>query len=465
MTYEFKIFKNDPRNSESINSNIIWCITEDDENNLWISTGAGVSKYLRDENKFKNYDLGTGDSKNSSMFIYSDLKGNIWAAFEGEQVRKYNKFNDAWDKQKIVFDSNKVYRNPSLVLSIVEDKNEKLFIGSSKYGLMWFDEKEIVFRQTEFANKDQANDFTIYGTWILNLYPDSSGVLWITTTNGIYKYNSLSNIVKLIKEYQVNRPYIFAPLNSITKDQFGNVWITNDFHGLLKFDGITDKYKRVTITDQRFSNNGKSDIILRRILSDLSGVLWVGSFRKGLIKYDPNKKVFTSYFHEEKNKNSINESSILSLLESKVFPDMVYVGTRGGGLNFFNIQTSNFSTIPIGVLEDEDSGSIRSILEDEDGSLWLGTWGDGLLRMNPQRKIVKRFITDSTNSNSISDNEVRIIRKDSLGNLWIGTYNSGLDYLDVQTNTFKSLRNDDTYPKELINLIKKKSIKTLMKQK
>jgi len=459
--YEFKIFKNDPRNSESINSNVIWCVAEDDENNLWIGTGEGVSKYIRKENKFKNYDLGTGGSYNSSMFTYIDLKGNIWAAFEGEQVRKYNKFNDTWDKQKIVFDSNKVYRNPSHVLSIVEDKNEKLFIGSLKYGLMWFDEKENVFRQSEFANKDEASDFTIYGNWILDLYSDSSGVLWITTINGIYKYNSLSNIIKPIKEYSINNSDIFTPLNSITTDQFGNAWITNSFHGLLKFDGITDKYKRVTITSQNFSNEGKSDIALRRILSDMSGVLWIGSFRKGLVKYDPNKKIFTYYFHEENNKNSINESSILSLLESKVFPGMVYVGTRGGGLNLFNTQTNNFSTIPIGVLEDEDGGSIRSILEDEDGSLWLGTWGDGLLKMNLQRKIVKRFITDSTNSNSISDNEVRIIRKDSFGNLWLGTYNCGLNYLDVQTNTFKRLRNDDTYPQELINLIKNKINKNL----
>ena len=40
--YNFKIFKNDPGNPESINSDVIWWIVEDEQNNLWISTGEGV---------------------------------------------------------------------------------------------------------------------------------------------------------------------------------------------------------------------------------------------------------------------------------------------------------------------------------------------------------------------------------------------------------------------------------------
>ena len=100
---------------------------------------------------------------------------------------------------------------------------------------------------------------------------------------------------------------------------------------------------------------------------------------RSLIKYDSNKKIFTNYVHDKNNQNSISNSVVRSLLESKVYPDVVYVGTRGGNLNLFDTKTNNFSTIPFNDYSDGSSNSVRSMLEEEDGSLWLGTWGDGLL--------------------------------------------------------------------------------------
>jgi signal transduction histidine kinase/ligand-binding sensor domain-containing protein/DNA-binding response OmpR family regulator len=455
--HEFKIFKNNLDDTESINSNVIWCIVEDTENNLWIATGAGVSKYFRDKNNFKNYDLGIGRSYYSSVEIYIDLKRNIWAAVEGEDIRKYNKLNDTWDKQKFVLiDSSKVYSNPAHIFEIIEDKNRKLWIASLRYGLMWFDENENIFRQSNLMDKEEVTDFTTRENFMIDLYEDSSGVFWITTKNGIYKYNTSTNVLKTIEKYTVNKFSSLNNYNSITTDQFGNIWITNNFHGLLKFDGITDNYKTMKITAQNYSSDGISDIILTESLWDRSGIFWIGTLTKGLIRYDSNKKVFAHYVHDEHSPNSISSSVVRSLLESKVYPGKIYVGTRGGGLNFFDTKTNNFSTIPFDDFNDKFSGSVRSIIEEEDGSLWLGTWGDGLLKLNPERKIVERFIPDSTDLNSISDNQITVICKDSLGNLWIGTKNGCLNYLDVQTNTFKSLRNGDGYKQEIVDLIKNK---------
>ncbi|MEE9429989.1 MAG: two-component regulator propeller domain-containing protein [Melioribacteraceae bacterium] len=454
--YEFKIFENDPENTESINSNVIWCVVEDTENNLWIATGAGVSKYLRNKNKFKNYDLGLGRSYYSSVKTYIDLKGNVWAAVEGEDIRKYNKLTDTWEKQKFVLtDSSKTYRNTGNTFEIIEDRNKKLWIASLRYGLMWFDEKENVFRQSDLMNKDEVSDFTTLENFMIDLYEDSSGVFWITTKNGVYKYNPLTNIIKTIKEYTINKFSSLNEYNSIITDQFGNVWITSNFHGLLKFDGITDNYERMKIAGQNYSSDGISDIVLTESLRDKSGVIWIGTLTKGLIKYNPNKKKFTHYVHDKNNQNSISNSKIYSLLESKVHPGIVYIGTQGG-LNLFDIQTKTFSAIPFDVYN-RDGSSIRSILEEKDGSLWLGTWGDGLLKMNPQRKIIKRFIPDSTDLNSISGKRIKALCKDSSGNLWIGTTKGGLNYLNIQTNNFKTINGDNTtYPQKIVDLIKNK---------
>ncbi|MBL1213816.1 MAG: SpoIIE family protein phosphatase [Ignavibacteriae bacterium] len=453
--YNFKIFRNNPDDPESINSNVIWWIVEDSEKNLWIATGEGVSKYIRKENKFKNYDL-FGDYF-SSVTIYIDSKKNIWTAHETENINKYNKENDSWERPKIILDPNITYGNPSQIMNIIEDKDDRLWVASIRYGLLWYDERDTVFRQAEVIYEDGISRFTNFDNNIVDLFSDSLGILWITSRKGIHKYNPVSKKLKTLKRFTFGEFKYESDFGNITKSPNGNIWIANHTNGLFKFDGISDNFKRVTVAGQIYSSDGISNIVMSDGYWDQSGIYWIGTFTKGLIKYNPNKKIFNHYAHDENNKNSISHSYIYSVLESKAHPGKIYVGTRGGGLNIFDTQTNNFSTIPIDFYKDYYGGSVRSILEEEDGSLWLGTSGDGLLKMNPERQIIKRFIPDSSDVNSISGDWVRVIRKDLSGNLWIGTNTGGLNYFDIKRNLFKNFNKPFIrYSQKIIDLIKKK---------
>ena len=273
--YDFKIFKNDPGNPESINSNVIWWIAEDAENNLWVATGEGISKYVRAENKFKNYDF--YGNYYSSLITFIDSKGRIWASVEGENILKYNEVNDSWDKQNYdLIDSSWIYVNPTHVQTMIEDINNKLWIGSMRYGLMWYDENENIFRQAEIISEDEDGDFTTRENIITSLYSDSSGVLWITTRSGIYKYNPGLKELKTIKKYSKDKLGNWSAANCISQDQKGNVWIANNKNGCLKFEGISDDYSRIERLVQDFSREENSAMVLTRILCDRTGILWIG---------------------------------------------------------------------------------------------------------------------------------------------------------------------------------------------
>jgi len=453
--YNFKIFRNDPGDPQSINSNVIWWIVEDAEKNLWISTGEGVSKYLRTENKFQNYDF-FGDYF-SSITAHIDLKGDIWAAVETKNILKYNKSTDSWDEQKLILiDSSKTYGSPAHVMKIIEDMHGKLWIASIRYGLMYYDENENAFRQAEIKYENGITDFVKYENMITDIFSDSTGIMWITSRNGVHKYNPISKELKTIQRYTLERLNPDNAYTCIRQDQKGNIWITNSFNGLLKFDGISNNYKRITLSGQNYSDDGISNIVLTESWWDNSGVLWIGTFTEGLIKYDSNKKLFKHHIHNKNNQNSLSKSAIFSLIDSKVYPDLIYVGTRGGGLNLLDLKSNKFSTVPIKFDKDIYGGSVRSILEEKDGTLWLGTWGDGLLKLDSQRNVIQRFHTDSSNINSISNDRVRVLRKDSSGNLWIGT-NIGLNYLDPHNSTFTRLSRDYVnYSQGLIDLLKTK---------
>jgi ligand-binding sensor domain-containing protein len=65
------------------------------------------------------------------------------------------------------------------------------------------------------------------------------------------------------------------------------------------------------------------------------------------------------------------------------------------------------------------NNSVRSLLEDRAGHLWIGTWG-GLSRYDGER-----FVTYTT-QDGLADNRVLSLLEDGSGHLWIGTWGDGV---------------------------------------
>ncbi len=455
--YSFKIFKNIPGNPKSILDNNVWTVKEDRDGNIWIATEEGVSKYIRASNQFINYE--TKDILKANFvtqarinYLFIDSKNYVWAATITNDFVRYNPQSESWDNPNTIV-SDSTYFNPTsrVAYPITEDRNGKIWAGSFAYGLIFFDPEEDVFKQAEIKKSSDTPNFTQPGQELSCLYFDESNVLWITTRDGVYKYFPETNEIKTIKKYTGYQLTFFAFYNGITQDKEGNVWIANNFRGILKFDGISEKYSDIKVQGVGAYPDGRSEISFTNVMKDNTGLLWFGTSLAGLFKYNPYAEPFALYKHDPENKNSIKSSQIFGLLESKKHPGKIYVGARGGGLNLFDPATKTFTNIPYKVIGDAFGGSVRAILEEPDGSLWLGTWGDGLIKMNSNYEIVERYNYDSTNNNSLSDDVIRVLRKDNDGNLWIGSGNQSLSFFDLKKKKISRIEDgpSSTYPNEL----------------
>jgi signal transduction histidine kinase/ligand-binding sensor domain-containing protein len=459
--YNFQTFKNMPGKPTSLQHNLIWSLLEDANHDIWVSNGKGVSKYIRQKNEFKNYEFApafgfTSNSQVAGFKLFMDSQKNLWVNSFNLQLLGYNATSDEWNMAKYEL-ANAVepdqINGPAFALA--EDLNGNLWMGTLSYGLMRKAKDENVFKPISSENIGGIN-FENSENVITALYADNTNTLWITTRSGVYKFNPYTGTFKTLIEYMPRPGENWNNWNSILPDPQGNIWIANNFRGLLKFDGISDRFTEIEIAGKVIMRTHGWNITFTQFMIDRSGIFWFGSRETGLVKYDPVNKPFQHLAHDENNPKSMSSGGAFGILASKVKPGITYVGTRGGGVNIYDPNKQTFEKITFNVVDDMFGGSARSIAEDTDGSLWLGTWGDGLIELDKTFKEVKRYKYDSTNVNTISNNQVRVIKPDGKGKLWIGT-NSGLNILDTKTNALKRVasRQFRQYPTQLVNELEK----------
>lgn len=451
--YRFETFKHIPTNPNSLPNNNIWSLAEDANHDIWVATDQGVSKYDRRANKFINYpfvelfNLPPDGGRAFTVFI--DSQQRIWAATQNLELIGYNPETDTWNSAEYEIHNEMDNEHYGFSIGITEDAQGGIWFGSTLYGLMHMGKNETAFKP--FSSKSWGDfDFVNPSNFISSIYSDSNDTLWLTTRRGVHKLDPNTGSLKTLVAYEEDGNF-WNSMNKISPDQQGNVWIANNFRGILKFDGITDDYKEITIPGQLKMNGTMWDITMTHFIIDRSGIFWFGSLQSGLLKYDPVNLPFSYFSHVESDPLSFSPNGVFGILASKVKPGTMYVGSRGEGLNIFDPKKRNFEKVTFNVVDDFFEGSVRSIAEDADGSLWLGTWGDGLIELDKNYQEINRYKYEADNTNTISDNQVRVIRPDLQGNLWVGT-NNGLNIFDRTTGKFQRLTSKFTmsYPQNLI---------------
>ena len=453
--YRFETFKNVSGKSTSLQHNYVWSLWEDENHDIWVSNSKGVSKYNRIKNEFKNYEFArifnfTIDSEVLGFKFLKDSQNRLWVNSTNLQLLQYDSAEDTWKKAIYEIPNVPDPDQTGFAPAVAEDLKGNIWVGSPNYGLLKQANGEDAFRPIPQALLGGIN-FTERGNTISEIFCDTANTLWITTRSGIYKYNPEAGTIKTIKEYKDAQTDIWTNWNSILSDPQGNIWIANNFRGILKFDGISDRYTEIEIAGKvRMLTHGWN-ITFTQFMIDRSGIFWFGSRESGLVKYDPVNKPFRHLSYDKNNPSGMSAGGTFGILASKAKPGITYVGIRGGGVNMYDPKKQTFEKIGFKVVDDMFGGSVRSIAEKKDGSLWLGTWGDGLIELDKNFKEVRRYKYDSTNKTSISNNQVRVLKTDNQNNLWIGT-NNGLNILNTQTNEIERVISKYTkqYPDQLV---------------
>ncbi|WP_445381556.1 two-component regulator propeller domain-containing protein [Robiginitalea sp. IMCC43444] len=236
----------------------------------------------------------------------------------------------------------------------------------------------------------------------------------------------------------------------MTQDHQGNIWMTSE--GLMKYDGENFiDYSHISVEKDDINS-----INLECIYTDRDGIIWIGSKDRGLIRFDPVTETHTYFQHKKGDPGSVASNAIKSIVQDH--DGGLWIGTLEG-LDYFDTKTNQFQNV-FGNSADEkilSSGEVRVLYVDRSGTLWAGVgnpfyFGNmsegGLYQIDIKTKKVKRY-SNSPDPNSLVDNRVTAILEDSKGNFWVGTAEDGLHIMDRQTGDFTRYPYDPRNPEKL----------------
>jgi signal transduction histidine kinase/ligand-binding sensor domain-containing protein/DNA-binding response OmpR family regulator len=441
-------------NVKSFNSAI-----EDSQGNIYLGTsGSGVIKYST-EQKFEKFnplnnlpidlsslEVSNIEILNNTLWIGTWRNGVIRIDLKSGYVHPI-KLESIRDEQPYIYDlswdeNGTIWVGTEDGFQIIEDqlnaqkieaniKDEVLAIYNGEDGDVWFGTRSSglllkTVNQNGFTQFKPGNDeYSVSHRTISEIFHDKAGSMWLGTHNkGINVFNPKGERITIIKP-ELNDavlPNNNASVWGLSQHGQDELWMGTDGSGLFHFN---PKERKMVLTAS--SNHGIkiSDDAILSITEIENNKLLLGTYAGGLNILNLNNNQVTVLD---------NTKGIVSNDIRAVYQDLNkknWIGTNRGGLYEINIEKGTSE-----VIEETVHLDIRSISQfpNDPGSLWLATYGNGLVKYTIDSGLVEEYNWNSLDSDFIP---IALCLAHAKGKLWIGTKESGLLSFSTETNKFE----------------------------
>ncbi len=455
----------------------ITAIIEDHQGFIWIGTyGAGLYRYdgISYTSFRYNWQDSTSINSNTINTVYLDQKNNILI---GTNIG-LNIYNQSLGTFSTIPIEKSIENQPDKldIVSIIQDANGSILIGSNTYGLF-------VIPPGEKIAKSVTKEFPLN---ILNFAVSASGNIYAATNLGLKIYDPEKNTFRTAEVHtEQGILEIKEPITQLLVDKMNNLWIGSQQNGMYKTSCLNAKnpslkyLENFPISSKRIlsigadkkgnifcgtendgliilDNKGKLEKILQKDKSEWGGIksnsvweiyfdqhnrLWLGYYNEGVDLYDPNYRKFNQIIHQSNRPNSISPASLTGIVVDD--KDNIWFGQDGGGLNYYDKAKNEF--IPF--LHERGSdylydvpAAIQTIFIDSKENVWAGSWDEGIFLLKKGSQQFINYTIENTGG-QLASNRILSICEDRFGTIWIGTFGKGLHSYDPKQDFFSHKNN------------------------
>jgi ligand-binding sensor domain-containing protein/two-component sensor histidine kinase len=342
---------------------------------IWVR-GLGIfARYLEKEKEFQMVYNGYENEQSISYAtvnnLFEDREANIWVVTNTNGLYHFNPSAQFFTN---VRQTNRSTGKPGDggVMSFMQSRQGNFLVGTWGDGFYLFDKN---FKMLP------VNIPGIKGSpfaWCMFLSADSNKI-WMGAQPGVYEIDQHSNTAVF------HNPAIMKSktVRQIVEDKFGNLWIGTQSIGLFKW--IKAKGTK-NFDDGIVQYPGIPSSQIVKITTDQNGFVWVGTTFYGVFVIDPANDQLVLHFgsNEKDPDRKISWDGTGSILK---YDDSTMV-IAGNEIYLFN--TIRNKMVQVINIPESIPGWIASMEKDQDGYIWIST-SNGILRLNPQSKIVIQF--------------------------------------------------------------------------
>lgn len=444
--YSFKVFTNDPYNSNSLSSNTVTALFEDSKGRIWAGTeNAGLNVYDKKSTQFYRIanradDAGSLSGNRICNSIIETNDGKILVPAEDAGFNVITIPGNFFEK-----------KTGPLIERLSLPDNEPVYgIGKDKTGAVWI---------SSYTNKvyrfDPGNNtFVLFSNnrFYNNGYATDDGGLWINSNFFLWDG---ANVVPLFETAKIKAG------NLLLKSK-NEPWI--DFHEELSFYDISRWEPGKQIRWGYDLPLTKDSKVLFPFLIDRSGLLWAGTKGYGLRKYNiaqsrfrqqspgfsvryivpaANGIILGAYPYEWRKlvKDSVERNVFDKSLPLKTI-DNIVVSKRGNywiriddinsdaGLFQYTPGTGKLTAFP-SVQFNSGEGDKQPMIEDSKGNIWMPALGGTFTRINEATGKTDTFTINSNRTRPMLTKALcTALYEDRKGVFWTGT-EDGFAKLDL----------------------------------
>lgn len=383
-------------------------IINGDDHNLWIGTEKGLFCYNKKRAELNRVTFRLGSE--NIMGLSLDKEKKLWISTDGGGITVYD--TQTHRVRYLTAGKGEGFLSSNSVGAVFEDKEGRKWIATFRGGVNIIDNKD---RQFKTINKDPYQENTLVNNFVLSFCEDAEQNIWVGTDGGgLSVWNPKLNLyTNYVRNTNVANSLRSDFVTSILKDYKHTIWVASFCGGIDRFDSKTKTFKHYVCQD---TLNKAEEVNFWKLYEDMQHHIWAGTTKGGsLYRFNRAKDKFELFDRRLKNIHTIYQDT-----------DGILWAGNYTSLIKIDLLAKKHSFIPVNF-------AIRSIHEDANKKMWIGTEGGGLLLFNRANQKFTRYIE----ANGLPSNSVLNILEDEKGNLWCSTYN-GLSKFDTKSGKFKN---------------------------
>ena len=385
---------------EQLSSNQITSLCQDGQGYVWIGTEYGLNKY--DGVFFRQY---YNDETNAgSLFdnivrqLFTDRDGAVWVV-SNRGVQRYNRPTDSFET--VTFPNWQTAN----INDILETADGHIWLLSAGNGVFQLSTNDLAAQPLEAVNRHLKKDGRCD-----NMFLDSRRRLWIGYEGrGLHMIDTKSGQARYFDEsmLQDRRAVDIAETAS-------HQLVIATYTALLAYNETTQKFENVVDFPR---------MAVQRLFTGHEGQLLIGSSGNGLWRVDMTLRTCTPVSELTIGRSmDISRDRVYAYLYDR--DGNVWVGCNRRGLLFAEAKPSAFHFLPLSQIPTNNGNTLRALYADNDKNIYVCQEKGGIAANSPMGNNLYHWMDGLT---------VMSMYEAADGTFWVGTYRNGLFRLDRQS--------------------------------